>query len=87
MDIPANQQDQIFQNKIYSVDGKTHYSVEKITNLEISSFRNSAYVTIQGTFSLLEKNKTKSPKQIAFIIHTHKQSLHDYLTTHKFQDY
>ncbi|CAI2180917.1 8841_t:CDS:2 [Funneliformis geosporum] len=82
IEIPANQQEPIFQNKIYLADEKTHYAVEKITNLEISSYANSASATVQGTLSLLLKKPTKISKQIAFILHTPKQSL-DYLTTRK----
>lgn len=85
IDIPANQQDKIFRDKIYSVDEKTNYSVEKIDNLEITGFRGSSYVSLKGMISL--KNK-QSTKQIAFIFRSHKQTtLQDYLTANKFKDY
>jgi hypothetical protein len=60
IEIPASQQDQIFQNKIYSADEKTHYSVEKIINLEINGYRGSSYVDLKGNLSLsLQKTSQK----------------------------
>ncbi|CAJ0913768.1 12909_t:CDS:2 [Entrophospora sp. SA101] len=85
IEIPASQQDQIFQNKNYSLDEKTNYTVEKIDNLEITGFRGSSYVSLKGMIAL--KSKEKNTKQIAFILHSHKQTLQDYLMANKFKDY
>ncbi|RHZ36331.1 AAA family ATPase [endosymbiont GvMRE of Glomus versiforme] len=84
INIPASQQDKIFQEKVYSVDGKNNYSVKKVDSLEITGFRNSAYVTCQGIISLQNK---QSSKQIAFVIHSHRQNLQEYLVGNKFKDH
>ena len=82
--IPASQQDKIFRDRVYSVSEKKHYSVEKIDNLEITSFRGSSYVDLKGMISL--KNQ-KSTKQFSFILHSHKQILQNYLLANKFKEF
>ncbi|CAJ0882711.1 10682_t:CDS:10 [Entrophospora sp. SA101] len=77
--------DQIFQNKNYSLDEKTNYTVEKIANLEITGFRGSSYVALEGMIAL--KSRARSTKQIAFVIYSHKQTLQGYLTANKLKDY
>lgn len=84
INIPASQQDKVFQEKSYLIDNKTSYSVKQVNDLEITGFRNSAFINLYGKIFLQNKQGTK---QIAFVIHSYKQTLQEYLITNKFKDY
>lgn len=66
------------------IDHKTSYSVKQVNDLEITGFRNSAFINLHGIFFLQNK---QGAKQIAFVIHSYKQTLQEYLITNKFKVY
>ncbi|CAJ0894786.1 7983_t:CDS:10 [Entrophospora sp. SA101] len=75
---------QVIEKKLYSIDEKTNYTVEKIDNLESTVFRGSSCVALKGTLSLKDGKKKKS---IDFICYSHSSIVDPYLSPNALENY
>ncbi|CAJ0761989.1 21774_t:CDS:10, partial [Entrophospora sp. SA101] len=84
VNVSPRQQIQVIEKKLYSIDEKTNYTVEKIDNLESTVFRGSSCVALKGTLSLKDGKKKKS---IDFICYSHSSIVDPYLSPNALENY
>ena len=82
--ISPQEQERIFRERVYLVDEETRYSVERISNLEMS-LKTSPHLVLRG--SLWLKNPKEEKKTINFVCYSHSNLITPYLSTDNWKSY